>query len=177
MQASDLLELRDDLNRESRRLEKLVDGLIAMEQRLSSSTETVEAAALRLHSFYTGVERILLLVSRVVNGGTPSRGEGWHRRLLERMAMSTETRPAVLSESTQLELQEYLRFRHLVRNLYADELRAAPIEQLIGQLRQTWPCLDADIAAFQTWLATIAAGASAATNQWPESKDRNSKLF
>lgn len=48
MQASDLLELRDDLNRESRRLEKLVDGLIAMEQRLSSSTETVEAAALRL---------------------------------------------------------------------------------------------------------------------------------
>ncbi len=177
MQASDLLELRDDLNRESRRLEKLVGGLVAMEQRLSSSTETVEAAALRLHSLYTGVEQILLLVSRVVNGGTPSRGEGWHRRLLERMAMSTETRPAVLSESTQLELQDYLRFRHLVRNLYADELRAEPIEQLISQLRETWPCLDADIAAFQTWLATIAAGASAATNQWPESEDRNSKLF
>lgn len=81
------------------------------------------------------------------------------------MAMSTETRPAILSESTQLELQDYLRFRHLVRNLYADELRAEPIEHLIGQLRQTWPYLDADIAAFQTWLATIAAGASAATNQ------------
>ena len=32
----------------------------------------MEAAALRLHSFYTGVERMLLLVSRVVNGGTPS---------------------------------------------------------------------------------------------------------
>ena len=91
--------------------------------------------------------------------------------------MSTEIRPAVLSESTQLELQDYLRFRHLVRNLYADELRAEPIEHLIGQLRQTWPCLDADIAAFQTWLAKIAAEASAATNQWPESEDRNSKLF
>jgi len=91
--------------------------------------------------------------------------------------MSTETRPAVLSESTQLELQDYLRFRHLVRNLYADELRAEPIEQLISQLRETWPCLDADISAFQTWLATIAAGASATTYQWPESEDRNSKLF
>ncbi len=30
MQAFDLLELRDDLSRESRRLEKLVGGLIAM---------------------------------------------------------------------------------------------------------------------------------------------------
>ena len=74
---------------------------------------------------------MLLLISRVVNGGTPSQGEGWHRRLLERMAMATDTRPAVLHESTQQELQEYLRFRHLVRNLYADELRPEPIQRLI----------------------------------------------
>ena len=127
-----------------------------LESRLSSNSETVEAAALRLHSFYTGVERMLLLVSRVVNGGTPSRGEGWHRRLLERMAMPTDTRPAVLQEGTQRDLQEYLRFRHLVRNLYADELRAEPIQRLIEQLQPTWPQLSADIAAFQSWLTTIA---------------------
>ena len=105
MQASDLLELRDDLNRESRRLEKLVGGLVAMEQRLSSSTETVEAAALRLHSFYTGVERILLLVSRVVNGGTPSRGEGWHRRLLER----NRSRTLLLGEASDDALKRCFR--------------------------------------------------------------------
>ena len=87
MQAADLLELRDDLTREARRLEQLVESLLELESRLGSNSETVEAAALRLHSFYTGVERMLMLVSRVVNGGTPSRGEGWHRRLLERMAM------------------------------------------------------------------------------------------
>ena len=45
MQATDLLELRDDLNRESRRLKQLVDGLFELEQRLSNSGETVEAAA------------------------------------------------------------------------------------------------------------------------------------
>ena len=93
MQAADLLELRDDLERETRRLEQLVESLLELESRLSSGGETVEAAALRLHSFYTGVERILLLVSRVVNGGTPSRGEGWHRRLLERMAMTPTRDP------------------------------------------------------------------------------------
>ena len=156
MQAADLLELRDDLTREARRLEQLVESLLELESRLGSGGETVEAAALRLHSFYTGVERMLLLVSRVVNGGTPSRGEGWHRRLLERMAMPTDTRPAVLQEGTQRDLQEYLRFRHLVRNLYADELRAEPIQRLIQQLQPTWPQLSADIAAFQSWLTTIA---------------------
>ena len=156
MQAADLLELRDDLTRENRRLEQLVESLLELESRLGSGGETVEAAALRLHSFYTGVERMLLLVSRVVNGGTPSRVEGWHRRLLERMAMPTDIRPAVLQEGTQRDLQEYLRFRHLVRNLYADELRAEPIQRLIQQLQPTWPQLSADIAAFQSWLTTIA---------------------
>ena len=74
MQAADLLELREDLNRECSRLHRLVESLSELNQRLDNSAEAVEAAALRLHSFYTGVERMLLLVSRVVNGGTPSQG-------------------------------------------------------------------------------------------------------
>ena len=125
MQAADLLELRDDLSREMGRLEQLVKGLSELEPRLGSTSETVEAAALRLHSFYTGVERMLLLVSRVVNGGTPSRGEGWPR--------------------------------HLVRNLYADELRFEPIQRLLNQLQDTWPLLVADIDRFQGWLTTVSA--------------------
>ena len=100
MTPSDLLELRDDLLREEQRLQKLVQGLEALEPRLQDRSELVEAAAPRLHSFYTGVERSLLLVSRVVNGGTPARGEGWHGRLLERMAMESDSRPAVLRERT-----------------------------------------------------------------------------
>jgi len=156
VESADLLELHDDLSRECSRLQRLVDGLNELGHRLDHSAESVEAAALRLHSFYTGVERMLLLVSRVVNGGTPSQGEGWHRRLLERMAMNTDTRPAVLNEATQMELQEFLRFRHLVRNLYADELRVEPIQRLIEQLLQTWPKLEDDISGFQRWLTSIA---------------------
>jgi hypothetical protein len=108
----DLLELRDDLRRERRRLGRLVASLSVLLPRLGEGPEPVEVAALRLHGFYTAVERALLLVSRVVNGGTPRQGEGWHRRLLERMAMATELRPAVLREGTQQRLQDYLRFRH-----------------------------------------------------------------
>ena len=69
---------------------------------------------------------------------------------------ANDTRPAVLEEGTQRDLQEYLRFRHLVRNLYADELRAAPIQRLVEQLEVTWPRLATNIADFQSWLTTIA---------------------
>ncbi len=72
MQSADLLELHDDLSRECSRLHKLVTGLSDLGQRLDHSADAVEASALRLHSFYTGVERMLLLISRVVNGGTPA---------------------------------------------------------------------------------------------------------
>ncbi|MEB3322285.1 MAG: hypothetical protein VKI81_05630 [Synechococcaceae cyanobacterium] len=156
MRPEDLLELRNDLRRERRRLGRLVDSLGELRPRLRAGAETVEAAALRLHSFYTGVERALLLITRTVNGGTPRQGEGWHRRLLERMAMATELRPAALGEETQQRLQEYLRFRHLVRNLYSDELRPEPIEILLGDLPDVWQRLEADLVRFEAWAGDVA---------------------
>ena len=156
----DLLELRDDLRRERLRLGRLVGSLAVLLPRLGEGPEPVEVAALRLHSFYTAVERALLLVSRAVNGGTPRQGEGWHRRLLERMAMATELRPAVLREDNQQRLQEYLRFRHLVRNLYADELRPEPIATLLRELPDVWEALEQDLIDFEAWAAGMAHDAS-----------------
>ena len=157
MKPTDLLELNDDLQRESERLARLVSSVELLLPRLGEGGELVEAAALRLHSFYTAVERCLLLISRVVNGGTPSKGEGWHRRLLERMATATEQRPAVLKEATQVGLQEYLRFRHLVRNLYADELRPEPIALLLRQLPPLWHLIQEDLVEFRHWLRSTAS--------------------
>ena len=157
MKPTDLLELNDDLQRESERLARLVSSVELLLPRLGEGGELVEAAALRLHSFYTAVERCLLLISRVVNGGTPSKEEGWHRRLLERMATATEQRPAVLKEATQVGLQEYLRFRHLVRNLYADELRPEPIALLMRQLPPLWQLIQEDLLQFRHWLRSTAS--------------------
>ena len=65
-------------------------------------------------------------------------------------------RPGVLRERTQQSLQEYLRFRHLVRNLYADELRPDPIALLIRDLPAVWEALAADLQGFRAWLARVA---------------------
>jgi len=66
VKSAELQELHDDLSQEFSRLKRLVDDLNELGQRLDYSAESVEAAALRPHSFYTGVKRMLLLVSRVM---------------------------------------------------------------------------------------------------------------
>jgi hypothetical protein len=76
------------------------------------------------------------------------------------MAMATELRPAVLGEETQQRLQEYLRFRHLVRNLYSDELRAEPIGILLRDLPELWHRLEADLVRFEAWAMDIAREAT-----------------
>ena len=57
MRSDDLLELRDDLRRERQRLDRLVASLQEMRPRIRPGSEAIEAAALRLHSFYTWIER------------------------------------------------------------------------------------------------------------------------
>lgn len=82
-----------DLVVEERKLAALVDSLAALGV-VAGDRLRVDAAALRLQSLYTGIERCFLQVSRVLHGGTPD-GQDWHRRLLERMGQPTEERPAV----------------------------------------------------------------------------------
>ena len=124
-------QLRDlalDLAVEERKLDALVDSLAALGD-VAGDRLRIDAAALRLQSFYTGIERCFLQISRVLNGGTPD-GQDWHRRLLERMGQPTEERPAVLREASIASLQELLRFRQLVRHLYAYEHQPEPVERL-----------------------------------------------
>ena len=63
--------------------------------------------------------------------------------------------PAELLELRDDLEQEDLRFRHLARNLYADELRPEPIALLIDQLPPLWQELQHDLRHFQTWLEAI----------------------
>ncbi|MEI6617003.1 MAG: hypothetical protein WCL59_10560 [Cyanobium sp. ELA507] len=148
-------QLRDlalDLAVEERKLDALVDSLAALGV-VAGDRLRVDAAALRLQSLYTGIERCSLQVSRVLNGGTPDGGD-WHRRLLERMGQPTEERPAVLREASIASLQVLLLFRHLVRHLYAYELQPEPVERLRILSIALWPKVQAELNVFQGWLTS-----------------------
>jgi hypothetical protein len=67
-------------------------------------------------------------------------------------------RPAVISEALREQLDEYLRFRHLFRNVYGFNLDAARLMELINGLDEVFSDLHQAIQEFSTFLGTIASG-------------------
>jgi hypothetical protein len=154
-----LRDLVTDLVVERQRLEELIaslEGLAQRWQREGADDERVDAAALRLQSLYTGIERCLLQIVRVFNGGTPEWAD-WHRRLLDRFTQPTELRPALLTPATARSLGQLLGFRHAVLHLYADDLDPTQVQQRLDGALELWPRLSDELVVFQHWLAELIA--------------------
>ena len=150
-------DLITDLQIERHKLRHLVESLQALLpqwQEPSGQSERIDAAALRLQSLYTGMERCFGQITRVFNGGPPE-GHDWHRRLLERMTLDTEQRPALLDPQARDGLAELLRFRHVVRHLYAYELRSDQVHRLVLQATELWPRLEGQLLGFEAWLREL----------------------
>jgi hypothetical protein len=123
---------------------------------LGGADETfyLDSTALNLHAFYNGVERLFEWLARELDDAHP-RGSSWHRELLEQMTTEVpEVRPAIISVETHKALDEYLRFRHLVRNLYTWDFVPARIAELIARLPATLQLLANDLARFRQFLDT-----------------------
>ena len=154
-----LAELRTDLQVERAKLSVLVESLAALQRAWEvpdGSQERCDAAALRLQSLYTGIERCLVQIVRVLNGGPPA-GADWHRRLLDRMTVPTEVRPALLDAATARGLAVLLRFRHVVRHLYAYELEPDQVQRLLWRALELWPAVEQHLDAFDGWLQELKA--------------------
>ena len=152
-----LAELRTDLQVERTKLAVLVESLAALQRAWDvpeGAQERCDAAALRLQSLYTGIERCFVQIVRVLNGGPPD-GADWHRRLLDRMTVPTEVRPALLDSSTAKGLAELMRFRHVVRHLYAYELEPEQVQRLLERALELWPAVAQHLEAFDAWLQAL----------------------
>ncbi|HEX6387550.1 MAG TPA: antitoxin [Anaerolineae bacterium] len=115
----------------------------------------VDSTALNLHAFYSGVERLFELVARQVDGKLPD-SDTWHRDLLQQMSDDVpDARPAVISQQNAVALDEFRRFRHLVRNLYTTNLIPAKMTSLIHTLPALWPGIRAELLAFADYLEAL----------------------
>ena len=74
-----------------------------------------------LADVYSGIERIFERIANEIDKQLP-KGDRWHTDLLIQMAERRPERSPVISENTQHRLQQLLRFRHTVNNIYGDEL-------------------------------------------------------
>ena len=116
----------------------------------------INSVALNLHSFYSGLERLFELIAIELDGG-PLGGDSWHTELLKQMALDLgDIRPPVLGSETAAWLDEYRKFRHLVRNIYTTNLDINRIEHLVEDLPELWEELRQELNAFLQFLGAIA---------------------
>lgn len=105
-----------------------------------------------LHDFYNGIERVFVRIAEELDGGVPQ-GDGWHRQLVTDMSIAIPgVRPAVIDAALADALGEFLRFRHVFRNVYGfvlDPKRMRPLEERLPVVMATFRT---QIEAFLTWL-------------------------
>jgi hypothetical protein len=112
----------------------------------------LDGVALNLHGFYSGLERIFELIAVVLDGSKP-RGENWHQVLLQQMATEHPgERPAVISQGTLGQLDEYRGFRHIVRNVYTFRFDPVKIESLVKKAPALFSQVQAELLAFAQFL-------------------------
>lgn len=112
----------------------------------------LDSVALNLHGFYNGLERIFEWLARQIDGTMPE-GSSWHRDLLQQMSFAVpDVRPEVIQPQTRILLEEFLGFRHVVRNLYTWHFEPEKISRLVSQLPETVTALDTDFTRFRQFL-------------------------
>lgn len=117
----------------------------------------LDSAALNLHDFYSGLERIFRHIATDVDRSFPL-GADWHRDLLRQMSIALpQIRPQVLSTQTSHRLDEYLRFRHVVRHIYAFALDGERVARLIEQVHSLLVAIRIDLFALAEFLEQVDA--------------------
>ena len=125
------------------------------------------SAALDLHAFYTGVERMLELIASDLDESRPTTPH-WHRDLLAQMSVAIpDIRPAVLRPETSAALIEFLEFRHVVRNVYTFNLRPDRLAELVNRLQPTFQLIESDLLALARLLDAISTSAGPPPSELP----------
>jgi hypothetical protein len=142
--------IRLELDEIPRALDRMKEGW----ERASRTNDDyyLDGVALNLHGFYMGMERILTIIAETVDGRLP-RGENWHLLLLEQMMTEIpRVRPSVISTDTGRKLDEYRRFRHVVRNVYTYNFDPVKLGKLVNSAPELFVQTKAELLAFAAFL-------------------------
>lgn len=120
----------------------------------------LNSVALNLHAFYSGTERVFDLIATDVDDGRPG-GADWHIELVRQMTLDLgAARPPVISRDTAHALDDYRRFRHLIRNIYATNIDPLRVGALVDGLPDLWSRVKRDLEIFAALLDAMSDNAS-----------------
>ncbi|MYD85505.1 MAG: hypothetical protein F4137_00475 [Acidobacteria bacterium] len=142
--------LAAEIEHELARLEQLRKELATAPS--ADDTFTLRARGSMLHDFYSGIERVFVRIAEELNGGVPQ-GEQWHRQIVTDMSLEIPgVRPAVIDAALAEELADYLRFRHVFRNVYGSLLQAERMRPLEERLPRVLAAFLTQVRTFLAWM-------------------------
>ncbi|MCL2792174.1 MAG: hypothetical protein FWD87_03710 [Spirochaetaceae bacterium] len=109
----------------------------------------ISAASMVLHSFYNGLENILILIIKHYEGKLPDSNK-WHMELLDKAFIADENRKQIFSNDLQIKIEEYLKFRHFVRHAYGFQLEWERMENLINGIDVFWSNIKENLNNFMS---------------------------
>jgi hypothetical protein len=105
------------------------------------------AAAQVLHSFYNGIESIVVLFFKYLNEKLPNDFK-WHKTLFEMMFGTNSKNKNIIREDIKGSLENYLSFRHFIRHAYSSELDWKLMGPLIMDIEEIWEIIKIDFEVF-----------------------------
>ena len=142
--------LAAEIDHELQSLGALRDELAAAPR--DDDTLTLRARGSMLHDFYGGIERIFIRIAEELNGGVPQ-GERWHRQIVTDMTLEIPgVRPAVIDAALADELGDFLRFRHVFRNVYGSLPQTERMRPLEERLPSVLAATRRHVGAFTEWM-------------------------
>jgi len=105
------------------------------------------ASAQVLHSFYNGVESIIVLFFKFINEKLPNDIK-WHKTLFEMSFGSNSKNMIILQEEIKEKLEKYLYFRHFIRHSYSSELDWELMGPLVREIENIWQKIRNDFEIF-----------------------------
>lgn len=146
--------IRDELDELEIVFRRVQEGWRRSQQ--ASDDLYLDSVALNLHGWYSGLERLFELIAAVIDHAVPM-GERWHEALLRQMTDEVlGVRPAVISQAICEQLDEYRRFRHVVRNVYAFHFEQEKMARLVEHAQPLFSQIRAELLAFADFLAQTA---------------------
>ena len=143
--SNELIRIEKTIKRIERALEK-IDVLPI------DAKEFIERAlAADLAEVYTGFEKIFERIASEVDKHIPS-GSQWHKDLLTQMADHSLDRPPVVSEVTHRRLRKLLKYRHIEKNIYGDELIYSNSEKHAKQVSKLFDNVSKELDTFTAFL-------------------------
>jgi len=107
----------------------------------------LSAAAMVLHSFYNGIENILILIIKNYEKKLPNSNK-WHMELLGKAFVPMENGKQIFNNNFQETIEEYLKFRHFVRHAYSYKLKWEQMEYLINDIEIFWKNIKDNLNTF-----------------------------